>query len=165
MLKFEWPLMLPDDEDVMLLSRNTSDLSEYIVDISRKEGLAPGLQPVPGGVTLHIACHARAQNMGQKGAELLRLIPESDLAVIERCSEHGGAWGVKKGNFETAIRLGKPVARQTAKNAKAFIASECPLAGMHIRQGVEAIDGAAVPDKTHPIELLAMSYGLMEISK
>jgi glycerol-3-phosphate dehydrogenase subunit C len=165
MLKFEWPLMLPDDEDVKLLSRNTLDLSEYIVDISRKEGLAPGLKPVPGGVTLHIACHARAQNMGQKGAEMLRLIPESDLAVIERCSGHGGAWGVKKGNFETALKVGKPVARQTAKNAKAFVASECPLAAMHIRQGVEAIDGAAVPDNAHPIELLAMSYGLMESSR
>jgi Cysteine-rich domain len=27
-----------------------------------KEGLAPGLQPLGGAVTLHIACHARAQN-------------------------------------------------------------------------------------------------------
>jgi hypothetical protein len=31
---------------------------------------------------------------------------------------------------------------------------------MHILQGVEAIDGATLPEKAHPIELLAKAYGL-----
>jgi glycerol-3-phosphate dehydrogenase subunit C len=84
------------------------------------------------------------------------------VAVVERCSGHGGAWGVKKGNFEIAMKVGKPVARQVAKNDKRFVASECPLAGMHIVQGVEAIEGATVPDRIHPVELLAQAYGLME---
>jgi len=160
MLKFEWPLILPDNDDVAFLAKNTSDLSEYIVDIAKKEGLAPGLKPLEGGVTLQLACHARAQNMGQKGTEMLRLIPEHDVAVVERCSGHGGSWGVKTGNFDKALKVGKPVARATAKNAKAFVASECPLAAMHILQGVEAIAGAAMPAKAHPIELLAKAYGL-----
>jgi glycerol-3-phosphate dehydrogenase subunit C len=111
-------------------------------------------------VTLHLACHARAQNMGQKGTEMLRLIPEPDVAVVERCSGHGGSWGVKKGNFDKALKVGKPAARTTAKNDKAFVASECPLAGMHILQGVEAIEGATLPTRAHPIELLAKAYGL-----
>jgi glycerol-3-phosphate dehydrogenase subunit C len=160
MLKFEWPLILPDNADVAFLSKNTSDLSEYIVDIAKKEGMAPGMKPLEGGVTIHLACHARAQNMGAKGAEMLRLIPEPDVAVVERCSGHGGAWGVKTGNFETAMKVGKPVARQVVKNDKAFVASECPLAGMHVLQGVEAIDGAKLPTKIHPIELVAQAYGL-----
>jgi glycerol-3-phosphate dehydrogenase subunit C len=160
MLKFEWPLIMPDNADVAFLSKNTSDLSEYVVDIAKKEGLAPGMKPLEGGVTIHLACHARAQNMGPKGAEMLRLIPEPDVAVVERCSGHGGSWGVKKGNFETALKVGKPVARQVAKNDKAFVASECPLAGMHVLQGVEAIEGAKLPTKIHPIELVAQAYGL-----
>ena len=163
MLKFEWPLILPDNEDVAFLAKNTSDLSEYVVDIAKKEGLAPGLAPLTGGVTLHLACHARAQNMGQKGTEMLRLIPEPDIAVIERCSGHGGSWGVKTGNFEKAMKVGKPAARTAAKNDKAYVASECPLAGAHIVQGVEAIEGAHIPVKAHPIELLAKAYGLSEI--
>jgi len=160
MLKFEWPLILPNNEDVAFLAKNTSDLSEYVVDIAKNEGLASGLKPLEGGVTLHLACHARAQNMGQKGTEMLRLIPEPDVTVIERCSGHGGSWGVKKGNFDKALKVGKPVARTTAKNDKAFVASECPLACMHILQGVEAIEGATLPTKAHPIELLAKAYGL-----
>ena len=43
MLKFEWPLMLPKDSDVERLSQATFDLSEYVVDIAKKHGLAPGL--------------------------------------------------------------------------------------------------------------------------
>ena len=75
-------------------------------------------KPLAGGVALHLACHARAQNMGQKAAEMLRLIPDADLAVIERCSGHGGSWGVMKENFEVALKVGRPVARQAINAGK-----------------------------------------------
>ncbi|MGD9743353.1 MAG: heterodisulfide reductase-related iron-sulfur binding cluster, partial [Dongiaceae bacterium] len=162
MLKFEWPLILPEDATVKRLANATFDASEYVVDIAKREGLAPGLKPLEGGVALHIACHARAQNMGQKATEMLKLIPEADLAVIERCSGHGGSWGVMKGNFETALKVGKPVARSAANSGKRSLASECPLAAVHILQGVERL-GAETPDfgtPAHPIELMARAYGL-----
>jgi glycerol-3-phosphate dehydrogenase subunit C len=162
MLKFEWPLIVPDDPAVKKLASASFDIAEYIVDIARKEGLAPGLLPLDGGVTLHLACHARAQNMGQKAAEMLRLLPQTPVNVIERCSGHGGSWGVLKGNFETALKVGKPVARQALRNATPFLASECPLAGMHIIQGMELLaQGEAVPERAlHPIELIARAYRL-----
>ena len=162
MLKFEWPLILPGDAAVARLSKATFDLSEYVVDIARKEGLAPGLSPLPGGVTVHLACHARAQNMGAKSADMLRLIPDTEVSVIERCSGHGGSWGMMKENFETAIKVGRPVARQAVNNGKPNVTSECPLAAMHIVQGMERVaDGAEVPPEApHPIQLLARSYGL-----
>jgi len=163
MFKFEWPLLLPGDEAVKKLSQATFDVSEYVVAIARKDGLAPGMRPIPGGVTMHLACHARAQNMGPKGAELLRLLPEADVAVIERCSGHGGSWGMMHENFDVAIKVGKPVARQAAKNAKAYLASECPLAASHIAQGMALEKDAPPPAHAplHPIELMAMSYGLI----
>jgi glycerol-3-phosphate dehydrogenase subunit C len=162
MLKFEWPLILPDDAAVKRLSEATFDVAEYIVDIAKKEGLAPGLEQLDAPVTLHMACHARAQNMGQKAAEMLRLVPEAQVTVIERCSGHGGSWGVMKGNFETALKVGKPVARQALAKAGAVLASECPLAGMHIRQGMEVLaEGEPVTGQAlHPIELVARAYGL-----
>jgi len=162
MLKFEWPLIVPDDPAVKQLARSTFDIAEYIVDIARKEGLAPGLQPLGGAVTLHIACHARAQNMGQKAAEMLRLVPEAQIRVVERCSGHGGSWGVMKDNFATALKIGRPVARQAVREKTPFLASECPLAGLHILQGMELLaNGEALPDRAlHPIELLARAYGL-----
>ena len=162
MLKFEWPLIEPEDENVKKLSDATFDISEYLVDISAKEGIAAGLKPLEGGVTLHIACHARAQNMGRKGAEMLKLIPDTQVNVIERCSGHGGSWGVMKGNFETALKVGKPVARDAAKAASRYVVSECLLARDHILQGVERLDAdstASKPEQAqHPIELMAISY-------
>jgi glycerol-3-phosphate dehydrogenase subunit C len=163
MLKFEWPLIVPDDDAVKKLSRATFDVAEYIVDIARKEGLAPGLQPLGGGVTVHLACHARAQNMGQKSAEMLRLLPDTPINVIERCSGHGGSWGVMKDNFETALKIGRPVARQALRDSNPFLAAECPLAGLHILQGMELLaQGEALPERPmHPIELVARAYGLV----
>jgi glycerol-3-phosphate dehydrogenase subunit C len=162
MLKFEWPLIVPDDPVVRRLSQATFDAAEYIVDIARKEGLAPGLRPLDGGVTLHIACHARAQNMGQKSTEMLRLLPQTQVSVIERCSGHGGSWGVMKGNFDTALKVGRPVARQALRDPKPHVASECPLAAMHILQGMELLaKEETVPARAeHPIELLARAYGI-----
>jgi glycerol-3-phosphate dehydrogenase subunit C len=162
MLKFEWPLIVPNDTAIKKLAAATYDISEYIVGIAKGEGLAPGLGALEGGVTLHIACHARAQNIGQKSAEMLRLLPGTEIKVIERCSGHGGSWGVMKGNFETAIKVGRPVAREAARESKRFVASECPLAGLHILQGMElqAKDGQVPSRSQHPIELFARAYGI-----
>jgi len=162
MLKFEWPLIEPGEQAVRRLASSTFDLSEYVVGIARKEGLPPGLPPIEGGVAVHIACHARAQNMGQKAAEMLRLIPDTPVTVIERCSGHGGAWGFRKENFEVALKVGRPVARQALGSGAAVVTSECPLAGIHIAQGMERLDSRPPRPAlvSHPIQLLARSYGI-----
>ena len=161
MVKFEWPLILPNNESVKQLANATFDLSEYIVDIAKKEGLADGLQPLDGGVSMHLSCHARAQNMGAKSVEMLNLIPDANVTPIERCSGHGGSWGIMKDNFQTALKVGKPVARAALKNGHPHVASECPLAADHIVQGMEILDKDAAPaEAAHPIELLAQAYGL-----
>jgi glycerol-3-phosphate dehydrogenase subunit C len=178
MLKLEWPLLVPKDdpawESVKTLSGATYDLTEYIVDIAARHGLAPGLQPAPGAVALHVACHARAQNMGAKAAEMLKLMPQPDVTVIERCSGHGGSWGVKKDFFEVALKVGKPVARKALevmqaaqeKQKPAFVASECPLAAVHIAQGVERLGAAGGPPQSwHPVEIFAMGYGIQRDSR
>jgi glycerol-3-phosphate dehydrogenase subunit C len=161
MMKFEWPLIVPDDPNVQALARATYDVSEYIVDIASKEGLAPGLSAVPGGIALHLACHARAQNMGAKGAEMLRFIPETEVSVIERCSGHGGSWGVKKKNFPVATKFARQTVKRAADSKKTYLASECPLAGKHIAQAMESVDPsrAMVERSHHPIQILAKAYG------
>jgi glycerol-3-phosphate dehydrogenase subunit C len=118
-------------------------------------------------MTVHMACHARAQNMGQKAAEMLRLVPQASVEVIERCSGHGGSWGFKREHFEAGMKVGRPVARQAAQNGPtpgtdAYVTSECPLAGVHIAQGMGRLgDEAPKPTLvTHPIQILARAYGV-----
>lgn len=162
MFKFEWPLIVPDDENVKRLSEATADIAEYVVDISKNEGLAEGLRPLEGKVSMHLACHARAQNIGPKAAEMLNLIPDADVEVIERCSGHGGSWGVMKENFETALKVGKPVAKRAKESGARYVVSECPLAREHIMQGMEKIEGDETPPAPiqHPIQLMARAFGI-----
>ncbi len=121
-----------------------------------------GLAPLDGDVALHQACHARAQNIGAKAAVMLRMIPESNVLMMQRCAGHGGTWGMMKQNFETGMKVVEPVIRQAAESGRAYLASECPLAGEHIVQGMERVGaGRAHPTRAHhPIELMAMSYGI-----
>jgi Fe-S oxidoreductase len=176
MLKQEWPLLVPEADParaaVNALAEATFDLTEYVVDIAKKHGLPEGAMPLAGPVALHVACHARAQNMGAKAAEMLWLLPQAkDITLIERCSGHGGSWGIKKDTFETALKVGKPAARKAGEVLEAaaaagrtgFAASECPLAATHIVQGIERLGGAKELGDIrayHPIEIFAMSYGL-----
>ena len=159
MLKFEWPLLLPDDEGIKKLSKNTFDIDEYIVDIANNEGLVEGLQEIDGGVTVHHACHARAQNMGNKARDMLKLIPNVKIDVVERCAGHGGTFGVMKETHDMAIKVGKTTASTVKRKNNKYMASDCPLAGKHIKQ--LAKDTNIVSDEAlHPIELLAKSYRL-----
>jgi len=166
MLKFEWPLILPNDVAVKRLADATFDIDEYVVDIAKKEGLPGGLKPLPEGVTVHLACHARAQNMGPKAAEMLRLIPDTPIDVIERCSGHGGTFGVVKKTHDVAEKVGRPVFRAAMQQNRGHIVSDCPLAAQHIVQNVNketAKDGAAPREAEHPIEIVARAFGLTQV--
>ena len=159
MLKFEWPLLLPDDENIKKLSANVIDIDEYIVDIANKEGLANGLHEIDGGVTVHHACHARAQNMGNKARDMLKLIPNIKVDVVERCAGHGGTFGVMKDTHDLAIKVGKPTARQIKTKNNKYMASDCPLAAKHLKQ-LEEDTNISNDEALHPIELIAKSYRL-----
>ena len=159
MLKFEWPLLLSDNENIKKLSKNVFDIDEYIVDIANKEGLAPGLSEIDGGVTVHNACHARAQNMGIKARDMLKNIPNVKIDVVERCAGHGGTFGVMKETHDLAIKVGRPTARQIDNKKNKYMASDCPLAGKHLNQLSKDTE-IRHDEALHPIEIMAKAYKL-----
>ncbi|MDB4846602.1 heterodisulfide reductase-related iron-sulfur binding cluster [Candidatus Pelagibacter sp.] len=159
MLKFEWPLILPNDENIKKLSKSVSDIDEYIVDIAQKEGLVEGLHEIDGGVTVHNACHARAQNMGIKARDMLKFIPNLKMDIVERCAGHGGTFGVMKETHDLALKVGKPTAKQIKNKNNKYMASDCPLAGKHLKQ-LESDTNISNDEALHPIQLMAKSYRL-----
>lgn len=161
MLKFEWPLIVPEDESVTRLAKATYDVCQYVVDIARNEGLVEAESPLEGGVAVHLACHARAQNVGPKAEEMLELFSQGGLTRVERCSGHGGKWGTMKRHFESATRLGHPAARRLYESGAAHMVSECPLAALHLGQCMEDLESGGRPRNVyHPIQLAAKAYGL-----
>ena len=159
MLKFEWPLIHPDNAAIALLAKHTFDLSQYVVLLAKEAGLVP-IEALPASIGVHFACHSRAQNMGPKALEMLKLIPEAKPKLTERCSGHGGKWGIFKENFDTAVKVGKPAAKALAQGNPDYMVSECPLAGTHLKQVMEISETGPVPDRVgHPIEIMAKAYG------
>nr|CAG4719615.1 unnamed protein product [Naegleria fowleri] len=183
MLKAEWANILPNNENVQLVKKNTMDISEYVVYLAKKNGgqlpTQDQIQSLPYSVTLHHACHARAQNIGNKGHEMLKFIPGINVSVIQKCSGHGGSFGTKKEHFDTAVKYGKPVAKKILQDSEKsnehrhIVASECPLAAEHLSQvtsmSKEEKEGLVTTvssqgdlhqiENKHPIEILAQAYG------
>ena len=159
MLKFEWPLLMPNDENIKKLSKNISDIDEFVVDIANNEGLAKGIEEIDGGVTIHNACHARAQNMGIKAKEMLKAIPNIKIDIVERCAGHGGTFGIMKATHHHALKIGKSTARQIKNKKNKYMVSDCPLASKHLKQLSEDTN-IEHNEALHPIEILAKAYRL-----
>jgi Fe-S oxidoreductase len=164
MYKQELPLMFPHDADVKLVQDAMWDPFEYLV-ARHKDGLLKTdfRQPL-GTVSYHIPCHGRVQNIGRKTEELLKLLPDTKIHTIERCSGHSGLWGTRKEFHAMAMKIGKPVFKNMASVQPDYISSDCQLAGHHIEQGIAETAKEAMGGKTpriaHPITLLRMAYGL-----
>lgn len=170
MFKKEWPLLEPEDDNIAKLASKTYDMSEYLVKL-QKEGVLDPIPELETSVTLHHACHARAQNMGFKSQQLLKSVPKLTVASVERCSGHGGSFGVQTEGHHLAMKVGKPVFNKALSNAidepsTHYVASDCPLAMDHIVQGVHEVakekdklkDLSSSPVAKHPVELVAMAY-------
>jgi glycerol-3-phosphate dehydrogenase subunit C len=163
MFKQEIPLMYPDEADVQLVKEALWDPFEYLM-ARKRDGLIKTEFPVPlGNVSYQIPCHGRVQNIGKKTEEMLKMIPETTINTIERCSGHAGTFGVKKPTHEVAMKIGKPVfkAMATMKDGTKpdYISSDCPLGGHHIAQGFE-VNGLGAPELNHPLTLVRKAYGL-----
>ena len=163
MLKSEWSLIL-DNEYVIkskFISKRVYDICEYIVLMANSKGLADGMSPLEKKVTLHHSCHSRAQNMGTKSLEMLKLIPSIKIDFVEKCSGHGGTFGVVKPTHKIAEKIGTKVVKTSIQKSD-FIVSDCPLACKHLHHmGLETKTDVFFETKTaHPIEIFCQSYNL-----
>ena len=162
MIKSHWPLLSPDNKNVAILAKETMDIDEYIWDLNNRKGLADGMKSLNKNITLHSSCHSRAQNIGPKSAQILKLIPNTKTINVEKCSGHGGTWGIKKKWNKTARKVGLSAAKQVFRE-EGIIASTCPLAGLHLQDINEQKKLRENNSKIyHPIELIAKSYGFKD---
>jgi glycerol-3-phosphate dehydrogenase subunit C len=109
MLKSEWPLLLPHDENIKFVASMTADISEFVSRIFKKYSPAPGMVSLPNSerAILHSACHSRAQNVGNRAQQILQYIPKLSVSVVSKCSGHGGLWGCKSSSHASAIKTGQ----------------------------------------------------------
>ena len=154
MLKQEYP-WLDGSDDAKLVARNTRDLFEYLAELHAGGKLDTRFTRSTGAVTYHVPCHLRAQNIGLKSAEILRLIPGAEVNVVEKCSAVDGTWGFKKQYHELSLKLAKPLFDSITSAGAPVTATDCPLAALQIEQGTGR-------QAKHPIRVLAAAYGIEE---
>jgi Fe-S oxidoreductase len=163
MFKQEIPLMYPDEAAVQQVKEAMWDPFEYLMARKRDGLLKTGFPQKLGNVSYHIPCHGRVQNIGKKTEEMLRMIPDTTINTIERCSGHAGTFGVKKAYHQQAMKIGRPVFKAMASmkdgSQPDYISSDCPLGGHHIAQGFE-VNELGAPELRHPLTLVRMAYGL-----
>ena len=163
MFKQEIPLMYPDDQAVQQVKEAMWDPFEYLMARKRDGLLKTEFPQKLGNVSYQIPCHGRVQNIGRKTEEMLKMIPDTSINTIERCSGHAGTFGVKKAYHKQAMKIGKPVFKAMASmqdGAKPdYISSDCPLGGHHIAQGFE-VNELGTPELNHPLTLVRKAYGL-----
>jgi Fe-S oxidoreductase len=155
MFKQELPLMFPEDADVQAVKARIFDPFEYLM-LRHKEGLLrTDFTGELGKVSYHVPCHLRVQNIGLKTRDVLKLVPNTTVDVIERCSGHNGTYAVKKEFRPASVKIGKPVMNRVQKANPDHYASDCPMAGHQIETG---LTDAREPE--HPLKLLRNAYGI-----
>jgi Fe-S oxidoreductase len=155
MYKQELPLMFPDDPDVARVKASFFDPFEYLM-LRHKSGLIKtDFRTRLGKVAYHVACHQRVQNIGMKTREFLKLIPDTEVVAIERCSGHDGTYAVKSETYEKAMKIAKPVVTRVKQAEPDTFGSDCPMAGRMIAHGLEDAG-----DAQHPISMVRKAYGV-----
>lgn len=160
MYKQELPLMFPDDADVARVKAAFFDPFEYLM-LRHKSGLIDtAFQQGLGKVAYHVACHQRVQNIGMKTRDFLKLIPDTEVSHIDRCSGHDGTYAVKSETYEHAMKIARPVVRRVKEAQADTFGSDCPMAGRLIAHGmaVQDVDGSGAAE--HPISMVRRAYGV-----
>src|SRR5690348_4434612 len=155
MFKQELPLMFPGEAEVQRVAKRIFDPFEYLMHRHRAGLLRTDFKRTLGKVSYHVPCHLRVQNIGLKTRDVLRLVPDTTVEPIERCSGHNGTYGVKKEFRAASMKIGRPVIQRVQAAAAGHYASDCPMAGEQIESGLE---GGRQPE--HPLTLLRLAYGI-----
>ncbi len=155
MYKQELPLLYPEDPDVQKVKEAFFDPFEYLWLRHKEGGLKTEFPNALGDVAWQVSCHLRVQNIGLKTRDVLNLVPDTEVHAQERCSGHDGTYAVKKETRAKSIKIGRPIVRKVDQLKPKYLASDCPMAAVHIANLSETVDEA-----THPMTLLRMAYGL-----
>jgi glycerol-3-phosphate dehydrogenase subunit C len=157
MFKQELRLMFPDDMAVQQIAKRIFDPFEYLMLRHRAGLLKTDFKTSLGKVSYHVPCHLRVQNIGLKTRDVLKLVPETTVDVIERCSGHNGTYAVKKEFRPASMKIGRPVMTRVENAKPAHYTSDCPMAGHQIQSGLQEL---ADKEPEHPLKLLRLAYGL-----
>jgi Fe-S oxidoreductase len=158
MLREEYPELLDDPADPAMaeaarrVAAATRDLGEYLFGQRQAGAFKEDFRSTPNGaIAYHAPCHLRMQNVGFRGRDLMRRIPDARPRLVAECCGHDGTWAMKTEYFPLSLKNGQR-AFDGMEEADADVwATECPLAALQFKQ-------ATGKEPLHPVEVLDRAY-------
>lgn len=152
MLRREYPYLVKGEEG-RAVAEKTYDLCEYLIACHREKKLDTQFVRGAGRVAYQVPCHLRVQDIGFKSRDLLRLLPDTQVELIERCAGVDGTWGFKKEYFEASLKVARGLMRAIDQTESDLVVSDCPLAGLQVEH-----EKGYRP--RHPIQVVRDAYGM-----
>jgi len=141
--------------DADLVAEHTLDATEYLWKLHKGDDTSLDIEfpgEVPATTTYHAPCHLRAQNIGLKSRDVLKLTG-TKLTVVAECSGIDGTWGLRSENMESARKVARKMSTAIEKADSEAVAGDCSLAN-----GAIILETGATPQ--HPLTKVRQAYGL-----
>ena len=150
MLRREYPGLL-GSQDARTVAGAIADPHELLFELRRKNQFNREFRSSPGSIAYHVPCHLKAQNIGLRARDLMRMIPGAQVTAVDACCSHDGTWAMKKEFFELSMKWGEKAFAPMREAGARVMATDCSLAALQIEQGTGT-------RPLHPIEILARAY-------
>jgi Fe-S oxidoreductase len=151
MLKEEVPRLLGSDA-ARAVAAATRDLMEYLHQLAREKKLSRDFQQPLGRVAYHAPCHLRAQNIGFRSRDLLKLAAE-EVVLVDACSGVDGTWGMQARFHDASLGVARKMLGSIDEAGADHVATDCPLSALRIEEGLGR-------KAVHPVVLLRHAYGI-----
>jgi glycerol-3-phosphate dehydrogenase subunit C len=147
-------LELEDDPDLKLVSENTYDICELLLDLHDRGEFKTDFKPLEESVAYHAPCQQQGHWMGKPALDLLALVPGLQVHEMDaRCCGIAGTYGLKVEKYDIAMKVGEDLFRQVADSGAAAVACDSETCRWQIEHATHL-------PSWHPIELLHRAYGL-----
>jgi Fe-S oxidoreductase len=107
---------------------------------------------VPETISYHVPCHLKAQNIGLKSRDLMKLTG-AKVKLVQQCSGIDGMWGLRAENAEISVPIAKKLGDEIRRAGGDVVAGDCNLANT-------AIAEQTGEHPQHPLQVVARAYGI-----
>ena len=142
-------------EDAALVAAHTSELMNYLATLRAGGKLKPAVHDAGEKFVYHLPCHLCAVGDETVTLRLLQEHFKIDVADLQAgCCGLSGTFGMQQKNYELATEISESLKAALAKAPTRNVLTECAACKMQIEH-------IAPTSTTHPIKLIARSYGLL----
>jgi glycerol-3-phosphate dehydrogenase subunit C len=147
-------LGLEDDPDLALVSRQTYDICELLLELHDRGALRTDFQPVEEVVAYHAPCQQQGHWIGKPALDLLALVPGLEVHEMDaRCCGIAGTYGLKREKYQIAMDAGADLFGQIGASGADVVACDSETCRWQIEHATHR-------PSVHPIELLHRAYRL-----